>query len=254
MIKAKGMCSISFRGLTVEELIEFIKENKLDSIEWGGDVHVPAGDIETAKRVKDLCEKAGVETSSYGSYFRVGVDADFEKVCKTAKALGTDVIRVWASDKDAEDFTEQEYIELVKALKDCAIIAKNYGQIIAFEYHYVTFCNKAEDILRLIKDCGMDNVYTYWQPAYWVNDYWQKGFSEEQRIEYNLSEIAKLKDKIVNVHVYSWRGQERFALSNDHDEWARYIKALPDVNGYMEFVKDNTLENFRLDAKEFLSL
>ena len=33
---------------------------------------------------------------------------DFESVCKTAQALGTDIIRVWAGmEKEAEDYTEE---------------------------------------------------------------------------------------------------------------------------------------------------
>ena len=157
-------------------------------------------------------------------------------------------------EKEAEDYTEEQYLAQVDAVKSMADTAKAYGQKVAFEYHYLTYCNKASSILKLISAVDKDNVFTYWQPAYWINAYWNKGLSEEQRIEYNLEEIKKLGDKIINVHVYSWRGHDRFALSSDSEEWAKYIDALPNVNSYMEFVKDNTLEQFSLDAKTLLSL
>ena len=42
-------------------IIEAVKAAGLDGIEWGGDVHVPHGDVETAKRVAKLMEEAGLE-------------------------------------------------------------------------------------------------------------------------------------------------------------------------------------------------
>ena len=41
-----GLCSVSFRKLTVEEIIAAVKDAGLDGIECGGDVHVPHGDVE----------------------------------------------------------------------------------------------------------------------------------------------------------------------------------------------------------------
>jgi len=61
-----GLCSVSFRKLTVVEIIAAVKAAGLDGIEWGGDVHVPHGDVEKAKQVAKLMEEAGLETLSYG--------------------------------------------------------------------------------------------------------------------------------------------------------------------------------------------
>ena len=38
-----GVCSVTFRNLNVERIIELVVEAGLDGIEWGGDVHVPTG-------------------------------------------------------------------------------------------------------------------------------------------------------------------------------------------------------------------
>ena len=71
MIK-KGIVSVTFRQFTPEKIIELAKENGLSYIEWGSDVHVPAGNMEKAAEVATLMEKAGMESVSYGTYYRLG--------------------------------------------------------------------------------------------------------------------------------------------------------------------------------------
>jgi 3-dehydroshikimate dehydratase len=52
MIKT-GLVSVSFRKFSPEKIIEMVKNAGLCAIEWGGDVHVPHGDVELARKVKD---------------------------------------------------------------------------------------------------------------------------------------------------------------------------------------------------------
>ena len=70
----------------------------LDGIEWGGDVHVPHGDLRRAREVRDMTRSEAIRIASYGSYYRVGDRAptSFEKVLDTAVELGAPLIRVWA--------------------------------------------------------------------------------------------------------------------------------------------------------------
>ena len=42
-----GMTSVTFRKKSAEDVIAIVKEAGLDGIEWGGDIHVPAGDLGT---------------------------------------------------------------------------------------------------------------------------------------------------------------------------------------------------------------
>ena len=39
-----GLVSVTFRKLSVGEILAGVKKAELGSIEWGGDVHVPQGD------------------------------------------------------------------------------------------------------------------------------------------------------------------------------------------------------------------
>ncbi|MHC4505194.1 MAG: sugar phosphate isomerase/epimerase family protein, partial [Planctomycetota bacterium] len=93
-----GLTSITFRKLSPEEIVRLTAEAGLDGIEWGGDVHVPPGEVDTARRVASMTSEAGLAVSSYGSYYRVGHDEPglFAPVLETAIALGAPIIRVWA--------------------------------------------------------------------------------------------------------------------------------------------------------------
>ena len=69
MIKT-GMASVTFRQFDVDEVIRRTKEAGLMAIEWGGDVHVPHGDLDKARYTADKMRENGLEIASYGSYYR----------------------------------------------------------------------------------------------------------------------------------------------------------------------------------------
>lgn len=56
-----GLCSITFRDKTVDEVITLVKKADLDAIEWGSDIHVPGDDpvegfLDSAETLKRLVE------------------------------------------------------------------------------------------------------------------------------------------------------------------------------------------------------
>ncbi|MCQ2399837.1 MAG: sugar phosphate isomerase/epimerase, partial [Clostridia bacterium] len=197
-MKKSGLCSVTFRNLEVEEILKLCKDNSVSAIEWGGDVHVPSGEFSIAEKVKKLSDEYGIEMSSYGSYFRCDDLEKFIKVSETAKILGCLVIRIWAGEKDGEKYTEEEFRALVETVIRCADYAKENGQIIAFEYHFGTYCNDSFHVEKLLNAVNRDNVKTYWQPAYWLKE------SIEEQKTVDLQTIKELKENIVNVHVYFW--------------------------------------------------
>ena len=62
-----GLCSVTFRKKTAQEVVDIAKKAGIGYIEWGGDIHVKT--LDDAKKVKVLCDKADIKISSYGSYF-----------------------------------------------------------------------------------------------------------------------------------------------------------------------------------------
>ncbi len=72
MTIAPGLCSITFRDLTPREVVALAVRSGIAGIEWGGDVHVPPGDVGAAESVAALCRDAGITVVSYGSYLGMG--------------------------------------------------------------------------------------------------------------------------------------------------------------------------------------
>src|SRR5690242_18609852 len=95
-----GLVSVTFRQLPPQQIVELAAQGGLAAIEWGGDVHVPHGELQTARRVLERTRQAGLQVAAYGSYYRVGVSPAqglaFESVLETALALQAPTIRVWA--------------------------------------------------------------------------------------------------------------------------------------------------------------
>ena len=67
-----GLVSVSFRGLSPEEIIRIAKDAGLNRIEWGSDVHAPFDDAERLSTIAACQRSAGLRCSSYGTYFVLG--------------------------------------------------------------------------------------------------------------------------------------------------------------------------------------
>jgi hypothetical protein len=95
-----GLVSVTFRKLTPPQIVELVSLGRLVGVEWGGDVHVPHGDLARGEEVGRMTRDAGLAVAAYGSYFEVGESEaeglSFASVLETALALGAPLIRVWA--------------------------------------------------------------------------------------------------------------------------------------------------------------
>ncbi len=230
-----GLVSISFRPMSVEEIVSASATVGLDSVEWGGDVHVPAGNVSVAKDAKIIAGNAGIVSYSYGSYYRIGVSAaeTFADVLASAEALGTRVIRTWAFNKGSEDISDWEYRAAVEDAARICDMAKD--STICLECHNNTLTDDYRSALRFIHDVGRENLKMYWQP----NQY--------RDFAYNLAACEALAPLTRSVHVFSWDGDMRFPLADHETRWKRYIdilkKHVPDVPFMLEFMHDDRPES-----------
>ncbi len=199
-----GLCSVTFRKKTAEEVVEIAKNSGIGFIEWGGDVHVKS--LEDAKKVRALCDKAGIKISSYGSYFN---SLNYDEVkwieaCKIAKEMNADSIRIWLGKKNSQDTSDEEYKSILENTKGMCDIASEYSLTVCPECHDNTYNNDTDAILRFIGDLGKDNFRTYFQSRYF-------------RMEYDLDRIERTYDHIKNVHV-SYRDLKREQLFRKKDK------------------------------------
>ena len=245
-----GLVSVTFRALKPLEIVKAVELAGLDGIEWGGDIHVPHGDVQAAKEVLKMTLESGISVASYGSYYKAGCEDKeydmFKRVLDAAEALKAPVIRVWAGEKGSADASAEYRSKVVDSSKHIAALAMQAGIGISYEFHGWTLTDTNESAISFFNEIGHENVKSYWQPA--------SSMDEGQR----LDGLKRLGSLVSNIHVYYWGIAEdgshiRKPLEEGEEEWGKYfghIKTLPG-NRYalLEFVKNDDLEQFRKDAQ-----
>ena len=239
-MNVSGLVSISFRTHSPKEILDAVKAAGLSAIEWGGDVHSPHGDIDTAKSIKELTDSYGIKIAEYGSYYAIGKSEPelFSAVLASADALGTDIIRVWPGQgKPSDTYSKEEYEAAVADAKRICALAN--GKTVALECHPNSLTDEYHTALQFIYDVGAKNLKMFWQP------------NQHRPLAYNLDAIRALYPYIVSVHVFSWKRKEKFPLKYLESEWAEYIKLLPekDINYMLEFMHDNDINTLKETAE-----
>jgi len=230
-----GLVSVSFRQRSVSEVAAATAAAGLSCIEWGGDVHVPHGDLSAAREAARISSDLGLAVSAYGSYLRLGADKGRSKgpspasVVETAVVLGAPVIRVWAGDKGSADYAPEERAVVVEAAWELACLAECAGLIVAYEYHSNTLTDTAASVRQLLEESNHPALRIFWQPPL--------NWSPQERLE----GLRAVLPRLANVHAYHWRtAQDRRPLEEGAPEWATYLEAIrnsqkcPDV--LLEFV------------------
>lgn len=243
-----GICSITFRKLEPSAIVDLAARAGLRGIEWGGDIHVPHGDLAAARRVKALTRDAGLQVSSYGSYYLAGGAESqglrFEDVLQTACELGAPLIRIWAGQKGSVEATA-DYREVVAAdLRRVAVLAATAGVGVGLEWHGGTLTDRPDSTLKLLEEIGHPNVRLYWQPN--VGD----------DVPACLQGLEQALPYLANVHLFHWRagvgGLERRPLAEDAAVLQKYLNVVrknkKDRWILMEFVRDDSPTQFLEDA------
>ena len=194
-----GFTTTSFRQIrNREKIVAIARDCGADIVEWGGDIHVKSA--ADAAEAKALCDGAGVEISSYGSYYRVGSGKreDWRNVCKIAAAMGCGSVRVWLGVKDSQKTDEATYGALVADAQACCEIAAGYGLAVCCECHDNTYNNDTDAFLKIQKDVERENFRTYFQSRY-------------RKKAYDLDRIRRTLPYIESVHVsFSEQRREQF--------------------------------------------
>ena len=242
-----GLCSVTFRSMPTQAVIELSAANGIKAIEWGGDIHVPPGDLDNARDVAARTAKAGLTISSYGSYIFAPDFApqDVTATLETAKALGTSHIRIWPGSRrrPSADYSPAERRAATEALATLARRADDYGMTIGLEYHPNSLTDTLTSSLQLLEDLPIPNLFFYWQPA--------PGLPLDDA----LAEISSLGSRICHLHVFAWlKDASRLPLRERADYWRACIDALPESDwtkpayAMLEFVRSDDVSQLSEDA------
>lgn len=240
-----GLVSITFRQLSPREIAALVVRGHLKEIEWGGDIHVPVGNLAAAREVQKITSDHGLSTAAYGSYFRIiendGSMPEFASTLETALELGAPTIRVWAGCKNSEDSSADDFNKLAYRLHEIAETASVENVRIALEFHGETYTNTTVSTLELLKRVSHANLDTLWQPPVGM-DAADCAFSLQDCLPH-----------VSNIHVFHWfPNYERHPLRAGFDRWQTYIEILrstqKDYRLLIEFVAGDTPEQFLEDA------
>lgn len=241
-----GLVSISFRALPPEAVMRLAADNGLKAVEWGGDVHAP--DSRTAAALKSACADCGLLTRSFGSYCKLTVTPaeTFSASLAAAQALGARYMRIWAGVKASADMTEADYAAMAAEAKAWATEAEKAGVTLCLECHPDTLTDRYENTVRFLSDVGSPALKTYWQPNQHLDE------------AYNLAAAKALAPHCPVIHVFNWKGPERYPLGAGLAVWRKYLDifaaAGSDCDALLEFMPDDRPESLPAEAAALLSL
>lgn len=235
-----GLVSISFRAESPEDILKAAKAAGLTCIEWGSDVHAPCGDETRLAELAALQEQYGISCCSYGTYFRLGVTPleELPGYIRGAKLLGTKILRLWAGKQSPWDLSPADKTRLFADSKAAAKMAEEAGVVLCLECHMKTYTETAESALELLQAVDSPAFRMYWQP------------NQNRTVAENVANAQALKNYVNHIHVFQWKGKERFPLAEGLAEWKTYLAEFPqDHCLLLEFMPDDQLATLPAEAE-----
>lgn len=241
-----GLVSITFRQLTPEAVIDLVKQAGQDVIEWGGDVHVPHGDLAQAREVRTRTQEAGLHVAAYGSYYRAGhhesETPSFTAVLETTLALGASAIRIWAGHKPLAEVDAPYRARVTDDIRRVADLAAEAGLLIVLEYHRNTLTETDASAQQLLRDVDHPHVRTLWQP--------HNGVDPAQ----NAGGLRDVLPWVHYLHVFHWwpTSKDRHPLTTGATVWRNYLAILRHLDRpcwtLLEFVPNDDPGAYLRDA------
>ena len=226
-----GLVSATFKTESPDFVLAALKKADLHAVEWSENWHIPAGDAALARDLRERTLAQGAKIAAYGSYYRLGQNSDpakdFLPTLQSAAALGAPLIRIWGGGTASAELDADTRREL------------------AVEARTVTDTN--ESGLSFLDEVAADNLYCLWQPTVALN-------MDERCAGLDMLEA---RGRLLNLHVYYWLEGKRRPFVEGLDEWRRYLQHVNRNEkryGLLEFVLDNTEEQFLEDAAQWKRL
>ena len=234
-----GIVSVTLKSKPVEEVLAVAGRAGLGAIEWSEKHHLPAGDLEFARRVGEMTRESGLEIAGYGSYYRLGENMDIRPSLDTAAALGAGQVRIWAGSRPSAALTAGERSALLEELSSAVSIASDYGLVLNLEWPKNTLTDENQSGLDVLKTISDPALRTLWQPT--------QALSFAERTE----GLEMVLPYLSYLHVYYWDESGRRPFEEGIGHWRRYFSVLDGKKKYyalLEFVLGDSEEQFMKDA------
>ena len=240
-----GLVSVSFRPLSPREILDYLRMSGLSFVEWGSDIHAPCDNAENLNAIAAMQKDAGVTCCSYGTYYRLGVQAPEEILpyIRAAKVLGTDILRVWCGNQSYAKYAPEETDALFAAAREVARYAQENGVTICLECHNNTFTEELEGALRIMEAVDSPHFRMYYQP------------NQFKPHAVNIAYAKAIAPYTTHLHVFHWEGSDKFPLAQGLDKWRDFLPYfMGDHMLLLEFMPDNRVESLPEEARALKEL
>lgn len=225
-----GLCTISSKEDSVENIAQIARRAGADGIEVWGDGHIGDDSPERCQQISSTGSENGLEIPVYGSYLRPG-SSDFDDrlsaELETADALDATFIRVWAGEQEYQNCTDEHWERTISDLDRLGDAAERVGIAVTVERHAGTVTNRTDGAAALIDQVDRPEIGLNWQPLF------------EHGPEAVIDDAERLADRTNNVHmqaVYEPETDERCALADAYFDVDSVLRAFERVgfDGYVE--------------------
>lgn len=203
-----GLCTISAKERSLEEVLELAGEVGYDGVEiWGRD-HVGDSSHATCERISETAEEHGLSIPVYGSYLRCGTDGFDEEMdheLEITDRLGADLVRVWAGRAEYGNHDPGHWDQVVSDLERLTERAAAYDVGVTVEKHANTLTNDLEGAQRLIEAVDDERCRLNYQPGFGI---------PAEELEHEGATLASLSNN-VHVQAVSEIGESERALLSD---------------------------------------
>jgi len=249
---AVGLCTVTYRALDVEQVAALAAGAGVSVLEWGGDIHVPEGDLAAARTAASRSADHGLDVASYGSYLFLDdhLDRRIGPVVATAVELGAPAVRIWcppvfdapggSTPGDGSDGDGAvAFAALVDAAGRAVEAATDAGLVLYLEFHgggATASAAATADLLGMVP-----GLWTGWQPPYWA----------PRTVDEEVADLAVLRDRLLHVDVYQWDSDgTRRPIASALESWSNRLRAAAESvsaarradlrpGAFIEFVPDD---------------
>lgn len=246
-----GLVSATFKTESPDYVLAALQKADFHAIEWSENWHIPAGDTRLATELRERTLAQGAEIAAYGSYYRLGENADPEKAflpsLQNAVALGAPLMRIWGGSLPSAELDADMRRRLADEAGTISAMAADSGVKVALEWHKNTVTDTNESAQAFLDEAAAENLYCLWQPTVALN--------MDQRCA--GLDMLESRGRLLNLHVYYWLEGKRRPFAEGLNEWRQYLRHVDPAErryGLLEFVLNNTEEQFLEDAAQWKQL
>lgn len=212
------LSSISFPEKSVTEILDILKSNCLNYIEWC-DCHISPYDYTLAENTALLCKNNGIQAVQYRSSFDIlacgDLSKDFMPIIKTAEILGSESICLRAGNINSEDADEEYIAGFIEKLEELSSLLQKENKCVTFEFDKNTLFDNYMTTLSLLLELDFPNVFINWKP------------NDSVSLLYSLFELKTLIKYVKNVRINVKNPSGTYcALIENKDDWRQYINIL----------------------------